>query len=373
MSDDSQVDVSAIRNDEEFKDYISKKYGKSVEDMDDDALKTLYSSFDRNAFQEEQKSETLSIDEGKIDEANEEKDLHPWMKPIDEYLKDNAGEGQGAVAENGKDYIFTSADGQSKVQYEGPVEGGENNSTHNPKKVTVNSADYHFIKDVLAERQKNGGFNKISLSQIKTPEMAAMMVMAASELGMEVLDNNEKFKISELSAKLEANGDSSNGYDTKKILGEFKKFEKSEELKEKRLEAKKNLELAYGTIAEDAAKVTKPDGSDEFSHYLNYTKALESGDKEKIKEAYSNLISTAEGKAFVKAKDKYSRAFKEETKHFVEEGKPFDTRTPEERKNVVVSKLGGIKNEAQNNGNNQKAQVVDIMAKHVMNKYNTGR
>ncbi len=68
------AELDEIKNDELFKEYLQTKHGKSVADINDDALKTLYSSFNRTEDEEEKDRKEERAEEEKEDiEVNQEK------------------------------------------------------------------------------------------------------------------------------------------------------------------------------------------------------------------------------------------------------------------------------------------------------------
>ena len=413
------AELDEIKNDELFKEYLQTKHGKSVADINDDALKTLYSSFNRTEYEEEKdrKEEraeeekedievnqvgetkedtgaTLTVDEGNIDEG-EKKELHPWMKPIDEKLKaaDPTKGGEGQVAENGKDYIYKSADGNSAVQYEGPEIGGEENSTHNPDKVKIQSNDYRFIYGVLKERKEVGKFERIDLSQIKTPEMAAMMVIAAKDLGMKVVDSEGKFQnLTEQLEASKANG-GAEGYNTEEILNEYKKFQTLENLTSAQEKSKKALIDAARALGQDTTmyKVTSNEadetdnasGKTIFSEYQKLKeaaagKAAESAEKreaekyynENVKPNIKNEDGTYKDNPLAKyfdVQEKAAGAYRGLITTYIKDGKPYDGKTADDRKQETLKEIGAGERISSARKNDQINAAYTIM-KHYADK-----
>ncbi len=120
--------------------------------------------------------EAVSCIEGEVIETGKGK-MQDWHKPIAGFYKKSAASHEKKIEiipQKDKSLIMKSEKG--KVQYEEET------------KIKVENADYQMVYDMLKERQTNANVKKIDMAGIKSQKLQINMVLAATSLGITVLN-----------------------------------------------------------------------------------------------------------------------------------------------------------------------------------------
>lgn len=134
-------------------------------------------------YQNNKTRETTSYEEGKIIEKYSD-NKQEWHKPINSFYSQQARK-QGKTVE-----ISSQAKGGLLIkQGENKIEYSNDNS------IKVEKADYQMVYNMLKERQLNANIKNIDLAKVKTRKLQVHFVLAATSLGINILNRPDFTKM----------------------------------------------------------------------------------------------------------------------------------------------------------------------------------